>query len=60
MTRFHARVEGDLKSKRVEEETKAALLVPDVDVDCVHAQERIGCVIISHCSDYREPAVLFT
>ena len=59
LTRFHACVERDLKSKRVEEETKAALLIPDVDVDRVHAQERIARAVLigrsSHRRDYKEP-----
>src|SRR5689334_2486176 len=52
-TRFHARVERQLKPERVEEESKAAFLISDVHVDGVHAQERIARAGIlgpsSHC-----------
>src|SRR5262245_18583366 len=40
LARFHACVERDLKPEHVEKETKASLLIPDVDVDRVHAQKR--------------------
>jgi hypothetical protein len=59
LTRFNVCVECNLKSKRVDVETEASLLIPDVDIDCVHPQERIARALLLresfHRRDYKEP-----
>src|SRR5262245_50930346 len=53
LPRFYACVERDLKPELVEEETKATLLISDVDVDRVHAEERIAYGVLVRRSCHR-------